>query len=490
MRLLLFFLSVVILCFGQRSEPPAGSTQYIQLHGDGDSECAEDEFHIGGKCVEEWNTRLCNGSLIHHGDLCNGCSEKWYLQVIINGKCVRKDLTWQCDGFNTLKESACNGKCDYHRVNINDKCVWKSNTRLCNGVPIMFGDLCDECIDGQLKIDGNCVWKINTHLCKGVPILLTDSCEGECDGSYVILNNKCVRKRYTYLCNGVPILLKASCEGECVDGRIKIDGNCVDKKLFQLCNGSYISSGDICFGECDQEYVKFHGRCVRLCADGTFPLSHHPCNGCKGGWAMVRGMCLMKSDTYICNNQRLFIEDVCDEKCNNGRIWLGGKCISLEDTWTCQGRIQAAVEPCSGKCLNRKLYNFRMPDNDNEEILMDYIICGEKCLLRTEAWDCKGTCQPQSVPCDGQCLTLAPDIEQYYYDNIGGTCVLAQRIPNPYRGSAGSRSLYSSGITGISGRQSLAQLGVIWSCPPTHCRSGLKCCKLVINGGLKCPSFC
>eukprot|EP00092_Neocalanus_flemingeri_P090822 GFUD01115065.1.p1 GENE.GFUD01115065.1~~GFUD01115065.1.p1 ORF type:complete len:131 (-),score=9.88 GFUD01115065.1:51-443(-) len=126
----------------------------------------------------------------------------------------------------------------------------------------------------------------------------------------------------------------------------------------------------------------------------------------------------------------------------------------------------------------------------------DYILCGEKCLLRSEAWDCKGTCQPQSVPCDGHCLTLqAPDIEKYYYNNIGGTCVLEQR--NPIQSVFGSSSRgvgsrYSSGITGISARQSLAKLGVIWSCPQTHCRSFLKCCKMVItgNGGLRCPPSC
>ena len=141
---------------------------------------------------------------------------------------------------------------------------------------------------------------------------------------------------------------------------------------------------------------------------------------------------------------------------------------------------------------------------DAGEYLSDYVLCSEQCLLRDEAWNCEGICQPHAVPCKGVCpVILCP--EDWLYAQINGRCV---RVPNQVHCAADAVvPLYTGPLGGISflyknapslvrtiNTTNLVHISQLSPCPgPFYCKTPSGCCLIVgfsPNRPLKCPTRC
>ena len=88
-------------------------------------QCYADLVTIGGSCVEKCKTRLSDGVLILHTDLCRGCDEYF---VNDGGTCSNKHLTWTCEGESIFLEIAFKGSFNVGRFLFNNRCekeVWR-----------------------------------------------------------------------------------------------------------------------------------------------------------------------------------------------------------------------------------------------------------------------------------------------------------------------------------------------------------------------------
>ena len=258
------------------------------------------------------------------------------------------------------------------------------------------------------------------------------------------------------------------------------EGNICISECYDYCDGYYCvdscketEDGWACFAKCNPYY--------------------EPCWGhCQEGAVLLAGKCVLASDTYKCGVQNQLLDDPCNGRCPMGRMEIQGKCIL--NTWDCEGKIQPTEEPCLRKCPETKLLKFIDYDFDTLTYLSDYVTCGEKCLLRSEAWECDGTCQPHSVPCQGKCLDVECSAE-WKYANVDGECVIVKddsgcaadaAFPIYSSSTAAVASLSLRNLATVTGREGQ-------TCPRTHCVRGDKCCKLAwfgVNGGLQCPYYC
>merc|ERR1711909_155080 len=209
------------------------------------------------------------------------------------------------------------------------------------------------------------------------------------------------------------------------------------------------------------------------------------CAGCETGWApaLTGSLCVRQSDTYLCNNRPVIVTEVCGGKCVDGRKMVDGKCVLPPHTWKCDGIIQSVSTPCYGLCKNSSEFEMEVPD---------YVLCGEKCLHRWEAWNCNGKCLHFSEPCNGECLPY--DKYPLMFTKMNSECKLAF---NPHydgkRIRGGWKLLNASAFSGISKVRVIPSLRISLSqCPRLYCRSNQKCCLVVEDShhNIRCPSTC
>jgi hypothetical protein len=188
---------------------------------------------------------------------------------------------------------------------------------------------------------------------------------------------------------------------------------------FQSLNTSLVyekaCDGNYCAENCEVNEIGF-STCYAKCIPYNEPCWGH----CYDGQVLLAGKCVLASDTFQCGVETKLLEDSCDGRCLPGRVQIEGKCIL--DTWKCEGKIQSPSTPCLGSCpqINTRSKVFLGEYN----YLNDYVLGGDKCLLRSEAWDCNGYCQHHSTPCNKKCLFVLCVVGiDWMYKNIGGTCI-------------------------------------------------------------------
>jgi len=366
----------------------------------------------------------------------------------------------------------------------------------------------------------------NVKWCHDQQIRRDDPCDGQCPEWRVLVDGYCLGKRKTWWCHGQQIWFRHLCDGQCREDLFLVDDRCLKNE--ELC-------GSVIFG-------KYGSWCMTECVPPS-----QPCNDqCSYGMVLHNNKCVWAADTHKCGLEVRMIEEPCDGRCLSGLVNIAGKCVPNNDTLECHGILQEARVPCDGKCpvtknrqfkesiqgdyltdYARPLYDvyqsshyddYAIPLNDDyatdnnqspvsvtEEYLTDYVMCGDKCLLRSEAWECDGECQHHSVPCRGRCLEVF--CFEWKYENYKGTC---GKVPTDESCvGLGSIPIFTSSLGGVSTSQlgsrtsGLSELSLfkfdldnrLSECPQTHCRRGSKCCKLVSVGGntgknLRCPERC
>jgi len=366
---------------------------------------------------------------------------------------------------------------------------------------------------------------------------------GQCGYSRVNIGGVCVYDTNVKWCHDQQIRLDDSCDGQCLEERqqVLVDGYCLRKSIAWWCHGQQIWFRHLCDGKCREDLFLVDDRCLKneeLCWAGRWCMTEcilpsQPCNDqCPYGMVLHNNRCVLAADTHKCGLEVRMIEEPCDGRCLSGLVNIAGKCVPSNETLECHGILQEARVPCDGKCpvtknrqfkesiqgdyltdYARPLYDdyqsshyddYAIPLNDDyatdnkqspvsvtEEYLTDYVMCGDKCLLRSEAWECDGECQHHSVPCRGRCLRV--DCFEWKYENYKGTC---GKVPEDVLCvGLGLLPIFASSLGGVSTSQLGSRTSGLSECPQTHCRRGSKCCQLVSLGGntgknLRCPKIC
>merc|ERR1711915_53130 len=166
------------------------------------------------------------------------------------------------------------------------------------------------------------------------------------------------------------------------------------------------------------------------------------------------------------------LERPCGERGPPRRVNVHQKCIQDHKIIVCNGTQQEVSQPCNGKCPTVKLEEIGFYELEHRN-LSAYVLCGSECLRRDRVWECKGGCQPYSVPCDGHCYF------NHKFNEQNGHCI--KNDLGWLRPSGGIRPLYTGPGTSVKLISSRTFYKSLTECPNLHCKTESGCCLLTVD---------